>query len=65
MARRSDIDLVLAVLCVVWPKGECLTIVDLADLCEVDKNSIWVIENRAKRKLREALAPRIHELLPD
>jgi len=53
-AKNINIDIGLAVLCVLQQPGDTLTHQDIADVCECNLNSIHQIEQRALKKLREA-----------
>lgn len=50
--KSSDIDLGLAVLSALSPKGHCWTLREIAEVCECSCQNIALIERSALKKLR-------------
>jgi hypothetical protein len=64
--RNLDIDLGLAVLCIITPPGVSWTMRDIADICGCTKTEIETIQRSASRKfLRVAKARHLYEFLQD
>lgn len=54
-AKTGRIDLGLAILSALAPRGKCYTDVEIAAFCECSPALISAIEARARRRLREKL----------
>lgn len=55
-ARNADIDLGLAILSAVTQPGERRSLREIAAYCGCSRNYVWLLEQRALRKLRNAPA---------
>ena len=51
--KNTDIDITLAVICVIAKEGETMTFTDMAELCGCSKSYIQHLQSSALKKLRK------------